>query len=98
MGACLSICNSNNNNPKEEDSKNTNNTLPVNNITDGQETPLNLSETSLRRTKKKKTRMPKEVFFNEEEEQRFSEKLKKRDSFIDFDESSDDNGKSKEKK
>ena len=96
MGECMSICS--NNNSKEESSKNNNNKLPLSNIADDQGNPLNLSENSLRRTKKKKTRMPKEIFFNEEEEKRFSAKLTKKDSLINFDESSDDNDKSKGKK
>ena len=92
----MSICS--NNNSKEENSKNNKNILPISNIVDDQGTPVNLSENSLRRTKKKKTRMPKEIFFNEEEEKRFSENLTKKDSFINFDERSDDNDKSKGKK
>ncbi len=91
----MSICH--NNKINEEEPKNTNNSLPTSNMLDDQGNPLNLSENSLRRTKKKKTRMPKEIFFNEEEEQRLSVKLKKKDSFINFDESSDENDKSKDK-
>ena len=92
----MSICS--NNNSKEENSKNNNNKLPISNIIDAQGNPPNLGENSLRRTKKKKTRMPKEVFFNEEEEKRFSENLTKNDSLINFDERSDDIDKSKGKK
>ena len=62
----------------------------INIIEDEQGNPLNLSENSLRRTKKKKTRMPKEILFNHEEEERLSIKLKKKESFIDFDESSEE--------
>ena len=89
MGDCFSIC-QNNNQKEEESKKNNNNRLPINIIEDEQGNPLNLSENSLRRTKKKKTRMPKEILFNHEEEERLSIKLKKKESFIDFDESSEE--------
>ena len=95
MGECMSICN--NNNSKEEDSKTNNNKLPSNKIVDEHGNSINLSENSLRRTKKKKTRMPKEILFNQEEEQKLSVNLQKKDSLIDFEESSDENDKSKNK-
>ena len=89
MGECLSICQ--NNNQKEEESKdNNNNKLHDKIIEDEQGNPINLSVNSIRRTKKKKTRMPKEVLFNHEEEERLSAKLTKKDSLIDFDESSEE--------
>ena len=71
------------------------NQYPRKNIEDIRTNPMDLSKGSIRRTKKNKTRMPKEFVFNEEDEKILKE-IKQKESVLDF-EDSDDEKKGKKK-
>ena len=71
------------------------NQYPRKNLEDIRTNPMDLSKGSIRRTKKNKTRMPKEFVFNEEDEKILNE-IKQKESVLDF-EDSDDEKKGKKK-
>ena len=86
----MSLCR--NRNPYDEDPINVSNNLPKKGIEDIKTNPINLAQGSLRRTKKNKTRMPKDFVFTEEEEQildKFRQKEKESNS-LNFHGDSDD--------
>ena len=72
------------------------NQYPKKNLEDIRTNPMDLSKGSIRRTKKNKTRMPKEFVFNEEDEKILNE-IRQKESVLDF-EDSDDEKKGKKKK
>ena len=82
----MSICR--NRNPNEDETKN-NSDYPKSNIS-----VASLAQGSLRRTKKNKTRMPKDIVFNEEEE-KILDQYRKKNSILGFDEHSDDDDNNK---
>ena len=86
----MSLCR--NRNPYDEDPINGSNNLPKKGVEDIRTNPINLAQGSLRRTKKNKTRMPKDFVFTEEEEQildKFRQKEKESNS-LNFHGDSDD--------
>ena len=80
MGGCVSKCRNRNSN--EEDIK-INPEYPKSDISG-----VNLSYGSIRRTKKNKTRMPKDIQFNEEEEKILNQ-YRRNNSILCFDQHSD---------
>ena len=85
----MSLCR--NRNPDFEDIDD-NDKTPKKDINDIKTNPVSLAQGSLRRTKKNKTRMPKDFVFNEEEEEILNQ-LRKKDSVLDFEDSDDNNDK-----
>ena len=83
----MSLCR--NRNPDLED-LNEDSDKKTNEKQDSKGAPMELNQGSMRRTKKNKTRMPKDIIFNEEEEEILNQ-LKQKDSILQFDHDSDEN-------